>query len=285
MSRSRESTRATPRYSWRQRAGGGRSLRAAPAWWCRGSTLVASAHDTTPACLTPGRPVEEAAEVRTTPLFVIITALFITSLITSNIIAVKLIGVAGLVLPAAIIIFPVSYIFGDVLTEVYGYRQARLVIWLGFCCNLVAVVAIWVGGLLPPAAFWDGQEAYDRILGWTPRLLAASFVAYLVGEFANSVVLARMKVATGGKWLWSRTIGSTVVGQGLDSAVFITAAFAGVLPAAALVSAVLSQWLVKVVYEAAATPLTYALVGFLKRREGLDTYDYDTDFNPLALSG
>ena len=221
--------------------------------------------------------------MKITPLFGVITALFITCLITSNIIAVKLIEVADMILPAAIIIFPVSYIFGDVLTEVYGFRQARLVIWLGFLCNLVAVAAIAAGGALPAAVFWDGQDAYDRILGFAPRLLAASFVAYLVGEFANSVVLARMKVATRGRWLWSRTIGSTVVGQGLDSAVFITLAFAGALPVAALVSAVLSQWLVKVLYETTATPFTYLLVDFLKRREGIDTYDHDTDFNPLVL--
>ncbi|MBM2827385.1 MAG: conserved hypothetical integral rane protein [Dehalococcoidia bacterium] len=136
------------------------------------------------------------------PWFTAVTALFITALITSNIIAVKLAQIGGLVLPAAIIIFPVSYILGDVLTEVYGYRQARRVIWLGFCCNLLAVGAISLGQTLPAASFWDGQDAYQRILGYTPRLLGASFLAYLVGEFANSVVLAKLKVATEGRWLW-----------------------------------------------------------------------------------
>lgn len=144
--------------------------------------------------------------------FILVTAVFITCLITANITAVKLVGVFGLVLPAAVIIFPISYIFGDVLTEVYGYRQARRVIWLGFLCNLIAVVAIWVGQVLPAASFWDGQAAYERILGYTPRLLVASFLAYLVGEFANSFVLAKMKIATNGRWLWTRTIGSTLVG-------------------------------------------------------------------------
>lgn len=216
--------------------------------------------------------------------FVFIVAIFITCLITANIIAVKLISVYGMLLPAAVIIFPISYIVGDVLTEVYGYRQARRVIWLGFFCNLILVVAIWIGGMLPAASFWDGQPAYERILGYTPRLLVASFLAYLVGEFANSFVLAKMKIATSGRWLWTRTIGSTLVGQGLDSLVFITLAFVGTIPLEALGIAIVTQWLVKSAYEAAATPLTYAVVNFLKRREGLDVYDYDTRFNPLTLS-
>ena len=215
--------------------------------------------------------------------FVAVVALFVTALITANIVAVKLIDVGGMVLPAAIIVFPVSYIIGDVLTEVYGFRQARRVIWLGFACNLLAVVVIWLAGALPAAGFWDGQPAFERILGQAPRILAASFAAYLVGEFANSAVLARMKVATEGRFLWARTIGSTVVGQGLDSAVFMTVAFAGVIPAEGLVAAVVTQWLVKTAYEAAATPLTYLVVGFLKRRDGVDVYDRETSFNPLSL--
>lgn len=217
--------------------------------------------------------------------FVVLVALFITCLITANIIAVKLISIFGLVLPAAIIVFPISYILGDVLTEVYGYRQARRVIWLGFFCNLILVVAIWLGQLLPAASFWDGQAAYERILGYTPRILAASFLAYLLGEFSNSFVLAKMKIATNGRWLWTRTIGSTLVGQGLDSFVFITLAFVGTIPLAALVSAILTQWLGKSMYEAALTPLTYKVVNFLKRYEGLDVYDYETQFNPLLIGG
>ena len=215
--------------------------------------------------------------------FVVLVALFITCLITANIIAVKLISIFGLVVPVAIIIFPISYILGDVLTEVYGYRQARRVIWLGFFCNLILVVAIWLGQLLPAASFWDGQTAYERILGYAPRILAASFLAYLLGEFSNSFVLAKMKIATNGRWLWTRTIGSTLVGQGLDSLVFITLAFVGTIPPAALVSAILTQWLGKSMYEAALTPLTYKAVNFLKRYEGLDVYDYDTQFNPLLI--
>lgn len=215
--------------------------------------------------------------------FVFVVAIFITCLITANIAAVKLIEVFRFVLPAGTIIFPISYIFGDVLTEVYGYRQARRVIWLGFFCNFIVVVAIWVGQVLPPASFWNGQKAYERILGYTPRLLVASFLAYLVGEFANSFVLAKMKIATKGRWLWSRTIGSTLVGEGLDSLVFMTLAFAGTIPAGALLSAILTQWLVKSAYEAVVTPLTYSVVNFLKRKEGLDVFDYDTRFNPLLF--
>ena len=156
---------------------------------------------------------------------VIITAVFITCLITANIIAVKVISLGVFLLPAAIFVFPISYIFGDVLTEVYGYRTARRVIWLGFGCNLVFVFFAWIGQLLPAADFWTAQGSYETILGFTPRLLAASLCGYLVGEFANSFVLARMKILTQGRWLWSRTIGSTVIGEGLDTVIFITLAF------------------------------------------------------------
>ena len=215
--------------------------------------------------------------------FLLVVVAFVTALIVSNIISVKLFEVWGWVLPAGTIIFPVSYILGDVLTEVYGYRRARQVIWLGFAANLVVVLVIMAAIALPPAAFWDGQDAYERILGFAPRLLLASFAAYLVGEFANAYLMARMKILTRGRWLWTRTIGSTLVGQGLDSLVFMTIAFAGILPIQALLGAVVLQWLVKSAYEALATPLTYWVVGALKRYEGIDTYDYDVDFNPLKV--
>jgi hypothetical protein len=212
-----------------------------------------------------------------------VTAVFVTCLITSNIIAVKIVDVAGLVVPAAVVIFPLSYLFGDILTEVYGYARSRQVIWIGFGCNALAVLAIWIGGKLPSAVFWDGQGAYVRILGATPRILLASFSAYLVGEFLNSFVLARMKIATRGKWLWTRTIGSTLVGQGADSLIFIVIAFLGTVSAANLVRVVLAQWLVKSAYETVATPLTYVIVRFLKRTEREDYYDYKTDFSPFRL--
>jgi queuosine precursor transporter len=222
-------------------------------------------------------------ESRYSSFFVAVAALFVTCLMVSNVIAVKLAMVQGLVLPAGIVIFPVSYLLADVLTEVYGYRAARRVIWLGFLCNLLAVVAIWIGGLLPAAPFWDRQGAYERILGATPRILAASFAAYLVGEFANTMIMSRLKVAMAGRHLWARAIASTLVGQGLDSAVFITIAFWGLMALPILLGAIVTQWLVKSAYEALATPLTYAMVGFLKRREGIDTYDRGISFNPFTL--
>lgn len=215
--------------------------------------------------------------------FVGCVALFVTALLTANVMASKLVVVGGLVLPAAIVVFPLSYVIADVLTEVWGYAAARRVIWLGFACNALTVAALWIGGALPPAPFWKGQAAYVEIFAQTPRILAASFLAYLAGEFANAIVLARLKVATRGRWLWLRTIGSTVVGEGLDSAIFITLAFAGTVPTGQLAWVVLGQWAVKVAYEAVATPLTYAAVGWLKSREGVDTFDFQTDFNPIRL--
>jgi queuosine precursor transporter len=214
---------------------------------------------------------------------VVVAALFVACLITANIIIVKQTIIFGLTLPAAIVIFPVSYILGDVLTEVYGYRQARKIIWLGFACNIVAVAAIWVGQMLPVASVFDGQQAYERILGSTPRFLVASFAAYLAGEFTNSYVLAKMKVKTRGRWLWSRTIGSTILGQAVDTSIVLSIAFAGVLPPAVLGSMMLTHWIVKTAYETLATPLTYAVVGYLKRKDGQDVFDYSTDFNPMRV--
>ena len=216
--------------------------------------------------------------------FVVVVAVFVTSLITANIISVKLAEVAGIVFPVGVVIFPLSYIFGDVLTEVYGYRRARQGIWLGFLCNLLVVAAITVAQLLPPASFWQGQDAFIQILGYSPRLLLASFLAYLVGEFANSFVLAKLKIATNGKMLWTRTIGSTLIGQALDSAVFVSLAFWGTIPSAAMTSAIVTQWLMKSVYEVIATPLTYVAVNYLKKVEGVDVFDRDTDFNPLKVA-
>ena len=226
---------------------------------------------------------QPAVAGRISPLLVVVAAVFVTALITSNIIAVKLVAIVGEVLPAAIILFPLSYIIGDVLTEVYGYSVARRVIWLGFLCNLMAVGAIWAGGLLP-AVDPEIGSAYDLVLGYAPRILAASFAAYLVGEFANAFVLSRMKLLTRGRWLWARTISSTVVGQGLDSTVFISLAFVGTVPGSVLAEIILVQWLAKVGYEVLATPLTYGVVGYLKRVEGRDAYDRGVGFNPVALT-
>jgi uncharacterized integral membrane protein (TIGR00697 family) len=218
-----------------------------------------------------------------TPLFLLLTSIFISSLVASNIIAVKLITLWGLTLPAAVVVFPVTYIFGDILTEVYGYSRARLVIWLGFFANLLVVLFIKVAEWLPSSPVWGNQEAYGAILGYTPRILLASFTAYLVGEFTNSYVLSRLKILTKGRWLWTRTIGSTLVGQFIDSSIFITLAFFRIVPSGVIMRIVVTQWLFKTAYEALATPLTYSIVHVLKRRERLDAYDYETDFNPLKL--
>ncbi|MBM3308092.1 MAG: queuosine precursor transporter [Candidatus Eisenbacteria bacterium] len=217
-------------------------------------------------------------------------ALFVGVLITSNFIAAKLITVGGLVVPAAVLVFPLAYIIGDVLTEVFGYAAARKAIWLGFACNVVAVAFSHLAIALPPAGAWtlrpfpdtaSSQVAFAAVLGPAPRIVAASLAAYLCGEFLNSIVLAKLKVATGGRFLWVRTIGSTLVGQLADSAVFITAAFAGTVPGGVLRDIVLVQWLVKVGFEAAATPGTYLVVWRLKRAVGVEHFDTRVSFNPL----
>ncbi len=220
----------------------------------------------------------------------VIAAFFVASLLVSNIIAVKLVAIGPLYLPAAVLIFPISYIFGDILTEVYGYAQARRVIWIGFFCNLMAVLVFSLSVELPPAPIWrigqfesaeSSQEAYGAIFNSTPRILVASFLAYLAGELLNSFVLAKMKVATAGRHLWMRTIGSTIVGQFVDSGIFILLAFYGTVPLPALLKIAATQWLFKSAYEALVTPFTYLAVNFLKRVEKEDFFDTRTDFNPL----
>ena len=170
------------------------------------------------------------------------------------------------------ILFPLAYLLADVLTEVYGFRAARRIILLGFACNVLAVVTIQLALRLPAADFWAGnQEAYETILGTTWRIFVASLVAYLVGELTNSYVLSRMKVATGGRFLWSRTIGSSVVGQALDSTIFVTIAFGGT--GAPLLDTIVTTWAIKVAWEVVATPFTYLIANGLKRAEGIDVFD------------
>ncbi|MCL2679578.1 MAG: queuosine precursor transporter [Dehalococcoidia bacterium] len=222
--------------------------------------------------------------MKATNRLLVLAALFVTCLITANIIAVKIIGFGlgswDILLPASIIVFPLTYVMGDVLTEVYGYRWARRVIWLGFACNLIFVFFAWVGGLLPGAVFWEGQGAYENILGNTPRLLIASFAAYLVGSFSNSVILSRLKLITAGRWLWLRTIGSTIVGEGLDTVIFITIAFYGTPD---FLKLCLYHWCGKVLLETLFTPLIYKVVSYLKRAEGIDTFDKGVDYNPFLF--
>ena len=227
--------------------------------------------------------------------FVVVVAAFVAVLLTSNIIAVKLIHIGTLpfqflgsdlvFLPAAIVVFPVSYILGDVLTEVYGFRVARGVIWLGFACNALMVLFLWLGGMIPPVVFWEDQDAYDTILGQVRWVVLGSFAAYLVGEFSNSAWLAWLKIVTSGRFLWLRTISSTAIGQGFDSFVFIFIAF-GIgadLSLEQLFRTALIVWWAKTIYEALATPLTYLVVAQLKKREQMDVYDAPRSLNPLAI--
>ena len=206
--------------------------------------------------------------------FLVVTVIYVTCLLLSNLIAGKMWAVTqSITLPAAVILFPITYIFGDIFTEVYGFRRARLVIWLGFACSFFAVAIYMITVALPHPGFWDGQDAYALVLGTTPRVVAASFIGYLFGEFSNSVVLSKLKVATKGKNLWLRTILSTLVGEGLDSIIFITISFYGTMENSMLASMILYQYLFKVCFEILFTPLTYKAVNYLKKREGIDVYD------------
>lgn len=217
-------------------------------------------------------------------LFVAVSVLFVTCLLISNLIAGKMILVFGITLPAAVILFPVTYIFGDILTEVYGFRNSRLIIWLGFACNFFAVLIYLATIALPHPDFWTGQEAFSIVLGTTPRILIASLIAYLVGEFSNSVVLSWLKVVTQGKWLWMRTISSTIVGEGFDTIIFITVSFLGTMSTSVLLQMILFQYLWKVSYEVILTPATYAVVRWMKKKEGIDVFDNDVKYNPFNLA-
>ena len=217
------------------------------------------------------------------PLFLIIACFFVTCLLLSNIIAGKLITVFGWVLPGAVILFPLTYIFGDVLTEVYGFRKARLVIWTGFGANLLMVLVFALIIYIPSPGFFEGQEAFALVLGMAPRVVLASLLAYFIGELTNAFILSKMKIMTAGKWLWARTIGSTLIGEGIDTVVFITLAFWMLVPTEVLLQMMLFQYIFKVSYEILATPLTYLAVGKLKNQEGLDTFDHNVKYNPFQI--
>ncbi len=222
--------------------------------------------------------------------FPYVMAAFVAILLLSNIIGAS--KPSYVVLPyfgqwafgAGVLFFPVSYILGDVLTEVYGYANARRVIWTGFAALIFMAFMAAIVVALPAAEGWPGQEAYEFVFGNSWRIVAASITAFWVGEFANAFVLAKLKVATGGRHLWMRTIGSTVVGQGLDSLIFYPLAFWGLAgwPIEQLWQVVLSQWLIKTAWEALLTPVTYVVVGWLKRREGVEVFDRSTSFSPFG---
>jgi uncharacterized integral membrane protein (TIGR00697 family) len=233
----------------------------------------------------------EAHQVKGRPFryFDLVMAAFVTILLLSNVIGagkvatVDLPGIGDWPFGAGILFFPLSYVIGDVLTEVYGFARARRCIWTGFAALLFMAFMAQVVVALPPAASWDGQAAYEAVFGQVPRIALASIIAFWAGEFVNSVVLAKMKLWTKGKHLWSRTIGSTVVGQGVDSLIFYPLAFWGVWDGDTLLVVLLTQWALKVAWEVLLTPVTYAVVGWLKRREGVDVYDVGTDFTPFRV--
>ncbi|MBI5530218.1 MAG: queuosine precursor transporter [Candidatus Doudnabacteria bacterium] len=214
----------------------------------------------------------------------VIGALFVAVLIISNIASAKVASVAGFNFDGGTILFPISYIFGDVLTEVYGYKKSRRIIWTGFLCLAVMALTLAAVQYLPSAIDWPNQSAYEAVLGFVPRLVLASMLAYWAGEFSNSYILAKMKVWTKGRQLWSRTIGSTIVGEGVDSIVFSFAAFYGTMPLLALLNLIGTIYVFKVLYEILATPLTYKVINFLKRTEQEDYYDKNTNFNPFTVS-
>lgn len=214
--------------------------------------------------------------------FDILVSSFVAVLLVSNIVAPKFIALGPFRFSGAQLLFPLTYIFGDIFTEVYGYAGSRRAIWNGFFANaLMAGVAMLVVGL-PASPEWPHQKAYETVLGFLPRLVIASLIAYWAGEFANSFVMARMKVMTKGKHLWMRTIGSTAVGQFVDTLLVMTIAFGGVMATSDIVNAIVSGYIAKVLYEAAMTPVTYAVVNWLKRAEGVDIMDHNTDFNPFS---
>ncbi|MEO6433799.1 MAG: queuosine precursor transporter [Sphingomicrobium sp.] len=219
--------------------------------------------------------------------FDFVMAAFVAILLLSNVLgagkiaSVTLPGIGPWPFGAGILFFPLSYVIGDILTEVYGYARARRCIWAGFAGLLFMALMSWVVVALPPDANWTGQSAYESVFGQVPRIVFASIIAFWCGEFVNSYVLARMKIWTEGRKLWTRTIGSTVVGQGLDSLLFYPLAFLGVFETAVVLKLMLTQWVLKVTWEVLLTPVTYAVVGWLKRREGVDVFDRGTNFTPF----
>jgi uncharacterized integral membrane protein (TIGR00697 family) len=214
----------------------------------------------------------------------ILTGLFVAVLLISNIVSVKIVKLSSFTFDGGTILFPLSYIFGDILTEVYGYRTSRRVIWVGFGAAALMSVVFAVVGRMPAPAEWTDQAAYERILLYTPRLVLASLIAYFCGEFSNSYVLAKMKILTRGRYLWTRTIGSTLVGEGVDTALFCVIAFYGTFSNHLLLAIIVSNYIFKCGFEAVATPATYKVVGFLKRTEQIDYYDVGTNFNPFAIA-
>ena len=211
-----------------------------------------------------------------------ISVFFVSVLLISNVASAKIVDFGWFTFDGGTLLFPLSYIFGDILTEVYGYKKSRNVIWLGFFMALLMSIVFIIVGKLPSAPDWANQSAYDLILGLTPRIVFASLVAYSFGEFSNSFILAKMKILTKGKMLWTRTIGSTIVGEFVDSTIFILIAFIGILPNSLLLTLIISNYVFKTSIEVIFTPITYKVINFLKKKENEDYYDADTNFNPFS---
>jgi uncharacterized integral membrane protein (TIGR00697 family) len=215
--------------------------------------------------------------------FIVISIFFVATIMISNTVATKLFSIGPLIFTGGVLIFPITYIFGDILTEVYGYSRTKKVIWAGFVALIFMSLIYWIVGLLPSAPGWSNQKAYAVILGIVPRIVLASIIGYLVGSFSNSFVMAKMKILTKGKYLWTRTIGSTIVGEAVDTTLFVLIAFFGVVSTKILILTIISGYAFKIFYETIATPLTYKIVRFLKKSEGIDIYDNNTKFNPFNL--
>jgi uncharacterized integral membrane protein (TIGR00697 family) len=221
---------------------------------------------------------------RTYKYYDLVMAAFVTVLLCANLIgASKVAAIGGFTFGAGVLFFPISYVFGDVLTEVYGYARARKVVWAGFGALIFASFMSWAVLAFPPAPGWPHQPAFETVFGGTPRIVGASMLAYFCGEFCNSYVLARMKVRTEGRWLWSRTIGSTIVGEAVDSLVFYPLAFLGVWSTDLVLKVMATNYALKVGWEVVMTPFTYRIVNALKRAEHEDYFDRHTDFTPFSL--
>jgi uncharacterized integral membrane protein (TIGR00697 family) len=234
--------------------------------------------------MTATPPAPPAHPRRSYRYYDLVMAAFVTVLLSANVIgAAKVAEIGGFTFGAGVLFFPISYLFGDVLTEVYGYARARRVVWAGFAALAFASFMSWATLAFPPAPGWPHQAAYETVFGATPRIVLASLVAYFCGEFCNSYVLAKMKVRTSGRLLWSRTIGSTIVGEAVDSAVFYPLAFLGAWPTGLVLRVMVSNYFLKVLWEAAMTPFTYRIVNFLKKAESEDYFDRATDFTPFSL--
>ncbi len=215
----------------------------------------------------------------------VITGIFVGILLISNIASVKLVLLGPFTFDGGTLLFPISYIFGDILTEVYGYRASRKVIWTGFSAAALMSLTLWAVGKLPGPEDWTGemQQSYETIVAPVGRIVTASLIAYLAGEFSNSFVLAKLKIYTRGKFLWIRTISSTLIGEGIDTVIFCLVAFYGVWSTEILITIIISNYIFKCLFEIAATPLTYAIVIGLKKSEGIDIYDRVTNFNPFLV--